>query len=159
MPGERGPAREGSDVRHVGGAHHPRVVDGDVLEDPGEVHVLLGVRVNEVTEVVARDREDRCAIQLCVVEAVHEVQPARPGRREADAQAARELRVRGRRKRGRLLVSDLDKADLVLVRPKGLHQPVDPVARKAEDGVDAPVDERLDECVSGGSGHGSLLRG
>ena len=55
------------DVRHP---HDPGRVDGHVGEHPVQVHVLLGVGVDQVVEVVAGDRQDRLAVALGVIEAI-----------------------------------------------------------------------------------------
>src|SRR5690606_23510920 len=54
--------------------------------------------------------------------------------------------------RGGLLVPHLDEADPVLARAQRLHDAVDAVAGDAEDGIDVPVDQRLDQDVRGGGG-------
>jgi hypothetical protein len=51
----------------------------------------------------------------------------------------------------------MDELDLVLARPEGLDDAVDPIAGEAEDGVDAPLDQRLDKNVAAGPGHGRVL--
>jgi hypothetical protein len=44
-------------------------------------------------------------------------------------------------------VAYLEEADLVTPLTQGFHDPVDPVAREAEDDLDAPVLDRLDQNV------------
>ncbi len=155
-PGHRRAARERCDVLEVGAAHDPGVVDGDVLEHARQVDILLGRRVDQVAEVVAGDREHGRAVELRVVQPVGQVQAARARGRQAHAQPAAELRVRGCGERGRFLVANLDEADLLLVRAQGLHDPVDAVAGQAEHDVHAPLDQGLDQHVSCGLGHGNL---
>jgi hypothetical protein len=53
--------------------------------------------------------------------------------------------VRDRHEGRCLFVVHEDEVDLVLVPPQPFHDPVDAVAGQAEDRVDAPVHEPLDE--------------
>ena len=48
-----------------------------------------------------------------------------------------------------------DEADPVLVAAQPLHDSVDAVTGKAEDHVDAPVDEAFDQQLRGDLGHGA----
>ena len=84
------------DVRR---SHDALVVDGHVHEELVEVHVLLVVRADQVVEGVAGDREHRLAVALGVVQAVEQVDAARAGGRQADAEASGELGVAARRRR------------------------------------------------------------
>jgi hypothetical protein len=138
-----GAAGQVGHLRHVRRAHHPRAVEGDVGEDAVEVDVLLLVGVDHVVVVVAGDGQHRLPVQLGVVEAVEEVQPARTGGGQADPQAPRPAGVPGGHEGGGLFVADLDEADLVLAPAQGLHDPVDPVSGEAEDHLDAPFPEPL----------------
>ena len=104
-------------VLDVGDAHHPGAVEGDVGEHPVEVHVLLGAGVDQVVEVVAGDGEHRLAVELGVVEAVQEVQPAGAAGGQADAEFAGELGVPAGHERRGLLVPDVDEPHLVLAGP------------------------------------------
>jgi len=49
--------------------------------------------------------------------------------------------------RGGFLVVDEHEADLVLIPPQGLHDPVDAVPGQPEDGVNAPVSQPLDQSI------------
>ena len=98
-----------------------------------------------------------CAVQLGVVEAVEQVDAAGPGGREADAEPAGELGVAAGHEGGGLLVAHLDEADLVLALAQGLHDAVDAVAGQAEDDIDAPVVNRVDENVGGSRGHCAIV--
>jgi hypothetical protein len=52
----------------------------------------------------------------------------------------------GHERRG-FLVAHLDEPDAILAVPDRLHDPVDAVARHAEDGVHTPRDEAFDQQV------------
>jgi hypothetical protein len=126
---QRRPTGQVGDVLDVGRAHHARVVLGHVDEQAVELHVLLGVGVDEVVVRHARDGQHRLAVELGVVQAVEQVDATRTGRGQAHPEAPRELRVRARHEGGRLLVADLHEPDPVTARAQGLHDRVDPVAR------------------------------
>jgi hypothetical protein len=49
--------------------------------------------------------------------------------------------------RGGLLVALVDEANLILVEAKGLVEPIDSVARQAENRINAPLDETLNYLV------------
>jgi hypothetical protein len=142
---ERDPARQRGHVLDMRRAHHPHAVARDVLEQFVEIDVLLRERPDEVVVVMPGDRQHRLSIELRVVQAVQEMDPTRPRRRDADAEPAGVFRVTARHERRRFLVPDLNETDLVLPLPQRLHDPVDPIPGKPENDLDTPVDERVDE--------------
>src|SRR5262249_43091072 len=85
--GQRGPAGELDDVLHMGGAHDPRVVDADVEEQLVELDVLLRQRVEQIMKLQSGDREHRLPIKLGVVESIEQMDAARTGSGDADAEA------------------------------------------------------------------------
>ena len=141
----------------MGGPHHPRVVDGDVLEDLVEVEVLLGEGVDQIVIMMSGDGEHRLAVHLGVIEAVEQVDAARAGGGETDAELARVLGVAARHERGGLLVAHLDEADQLLAFPQRLDDAVDAVPGQPEDGVHPPVDQVLHQNVAPGLRHRALL--
>jgi hypothetical protein len=154
--GEGGAAGDLDDILDVRGAHHAGVVGAGIGEDFVELDILLGAGGDQIVMLEAGDRQHRHMVHLRVVNAVQEVDSAGSRRREADAEPSGELRIAHRRQRRRLLVPHLHEADLVLPGAQRLHDAVDAVARQAEDGVDAPGDEGVDEQVCGGLGHDAL---
>ena len=156
-----GPGRQGAadGVVDQGGDldRHPDhgVVGGHVLEDPLQVDLLLESRPEELGGLHAGDGQHGDVVELGVVEAVQQVEPARPGRGQADPEAPGRLGVAARHEGGRLLVVHEDEADPVLVAAQPLHDSVDAVTGKAEDHVDAPVDEAFDQQLRGDLGHGA----
>src|SRR5207248_7134311 len=86
------------------------------------------------------------------------VNRARPRGGETHAELAGELRVSHGRHRTDLFVAHVDVADPVVPSAERFHEAVDAVARKAEDGVHAPLAEPLDEQVRSGLGHLVLRR-
>jgi hypothetical protein len=109
--------------------------------------------------LLADDRDHRLVIEQRVVEAVQQVDRARPRRREADADLAGELRVRRRHERRHLLVADLHELRAVLRAPKRAHDSVDAIARVSEDAAHAPCAQTLDQEVADGAGHGLSFDG
>ena len=111
-----------------------------------EVHLLLVAGAQHAGLLHAGDRQHRHVVELRVVQAVQQVDAARarrsPGRRRACPVA---FAYAGRHERGGLLVVHQHEPDPVLVPAQRLHDPVDAVAGQAEDGVDPPVDQPLDQ--------------
>ena len=95
----------------------------------------------------AGDGEDRLAVEGRVAETVQQMDAAGTRGGSAHAELAGELRVAARHQRGRFLVAHLDEADVVAPLAQGFHDPVDAVTREAEDDVDAPVFQCLDQDV------------
>ena len=95
-------------------------------------------------------------VELRVVEAVQQVDRARPRGGEADADLARPLRVRARHERGHLLVPGLDELDPVTEAFERADDRVDPVARVAIDPAYPVLVQALEEEFRGGLSHGVL---
>ncbi len=123
------------------------VVLGDVGVELVQVDLLLVPGAQHRGLLHAGDGEHRHVVELGVVEAVQQVDTARPGRRQAHADLAGRLGVRGRHERRRFLVVHQHEPDPVLVPAQALHEPVDAISRQAEHGVHAPVRQALDECL------------
>ena len=92
----------------VGDGRHLNVLGGDVLEQRDEVDFLLVAAAERGARLLADDREDGRVVELGVVQAVEEMDRARPRGGEADADLAGELGVPARHERGHLLVAHLD---------------------------------------------------
>ena len=112
-----------------GHRRHLDEVARDVLEQRDEVDLLLVAGAERHARLLAHDRDDRLVVELGVVEPVEEVDRARPGGRQADADVAAELGVRARHEGGELLVGGLDELDLLAVLVEAAEDPVDAVAR------------------------------
>jgi hypothetical protein len=145
---ERRPARQVRDVFDVRRPHDANAVFSDVGEDLVEFHVLLRTRADQVVIGHPGDRQHGRSIELGIVEPVDQVQSTWAGRRQADAEPARELRIAAGHERGGLLMAHLDEADGLVPLAKRFHDPVDPVARKTKDGIHAPLLEHLHQNVS-----------
>ena len=76
--GERRAAGEFDDVLGVGRPHHAAVVDAHVHEQLVEFDILLRVGVRQIVVLKARDRQDRLAVELGVIEPVEQVDAAGP---------------------------------------------------------------------------------
>src|SRR4051794_8827168 len=80
-------------------------------------------------------------IELCVVQAIEQVNGARPRSGEADTDLTRELRVRTGHECGHLLVAGLNESDPVIVPVQSPHEAVDAVPGITVDGAHAPSRE------------------
>lgn len=138
------------DVNHLVVARH-------VGEEALEVDLLLEAGAEQLGGLHAGDGQHGHVVELGVVEAVQQMDPAGTGGGEAHAEPAGRLGVSGGHEGGGLLVVDEDEADLVPVAAQALHDPVDAVAGQSEDGVDAPGDETFDEQLGSNFPHGPLL--
>ena len=140
---DRGLQGELGDPGHLRGRRH----QADVVGAPGEDRIRVGLLEVAAADLgagdVRRDREDRRAVALAVVEPVQQVQAARAGRAEHRGRAARDLGVRAGGEGARLLVADVHELDVALVPPQGVD---DRVGRVADDPVDLP-DPGLDHLV------------
>ena len=154
---QRAPAGETRHRCYVALPHDAGVVDRNVHEHAVEVHVLLRVRVDEVVVMVSGDGQNRLAIELGIVEAIQQVQPPGTGGGQTDAEPAGVLRVGTGHEGGRFLVPNLHEAHALLPPSQRFHHTVDAVTRKAEDDLNAPVFEGVDEDVGRGGRHGVLL--
>ena len=133
------------------------VLAGDVLEQRDQVDLLLVVPAHRDAVLLAHDRDDRLVVHLRVVEAVEKVDRAGARGCDADADLARELRVRARHERAQLLVARLDELDAPRVAAEGAHQAVDAVAGVREDALDPPLCHSLDDEVADRVAHRTLL--
>ena len=92
------------------------------LNSETQVDLLLVAAAERAARLLADDRDHRLMIELGVVEAVQQVDRARAGRRQADADLARELRMAAGHERRHLLVAHLD--ELRVVRRPGRSAPM-----------------------------------
>ena len=153
--GERDPHRSIDQVsRRRGVRARVHVVMRDVLEQRLEIDLLLVVGPHGGARRLADDRDHRLMIHLRIVEAVEQVDRARPGGRQADADLPGELRVTAGHERGGLLVARLDEADPTLGAIEGPDQPVDAITGIPVDGANAPRVQPLDDVIAHGLGHG-----
>ena len=86
-----------------------------------------------------------------------QVDRARSGRRRAHPEPAGELRVPDRLERRHLLVPGLHEPRPVVGATPRREQAVDPVARVAEDGVDAPLPQAAQQVIGDRGCHDVLL--
>jgi hypothetical protein len=132
--------------------------DRDVLEQDLEVDLLLVVGPERHLVLLADQGEDGHVVELGVVEAVEEVDRARAGRGDADADLAGELRVPAGHEGGHLLVPDLRELGIVVCPFERAEEAVDPVTGVAVDAVDSPLAQALENEVGDELGHGSPPR-
>ena len=143
----RDPQRPVDEVAHLRGiGRHVHVLVSDVLEERDEVDLLLVVAAQGGLRLLADDRDQGLVVELRVVEPVEEVDRARAGGSETDADLAGELRVCAGHERRHLLVPDLDELEAVDAF-ECADDAVDAVARVAVDPLDAPLREAVQEVV------------
>jgi hypothetical protein len=130
---------------------------GDVLEQRRQVDLLLVVGAERRALLLADDRHDRLVVELGVIEPVEQMDGAGAGGRQADADLAGELRVRGRGQRGDLLVARLEKLDALSELVKGAKDPVDAVARIPVDAAHPPVGKPPQHVLPDSLSHGRCL--
>jgi hypothetical protein len=99
-------------------------------------------------ERMARDREHWLAIDFRVIQAVQQMDTARSGRGEANAESAGVFRVAAGRKRSRLLMPHLDEPDLVLMSSECFEDAVYAIARQSKNSVYTPIDKAGNQQVS-----------
>ena len=130
-----------------------RVVGGDVLEQRHQVDLLLIGAAQPLLVLLADDREHRLVVELCVIEAVQQVDRARAGGRQAHPHLSGPLGVSAGHERGHLLVAGLDELDLIVVAIECSERRVDAVARVAVDALRSPLGEALQHEIGNGLGH------
>src|SRR5688500_15043439 len=126
--GKRRAAGQVGDILHVSRPHHSGVVNSNVTEYAIEVHVLLGMRIDEIVKVLSRQRQYRLPIQFGVIETVQQMKTARAGGRNADSQLAGVLGVGAGHERSRLFVANLNEAELIFSLSQRLHNSIYAVA-------------------------------
>jgi hypothetical protein len=99
------------------------------------------------------DGQNGLAVALGVVESIQQMDSTRPRSRNADAQAAGVFRIAACRKRGGLLMPDLDESYFLLRDSESFEDAVDTIAGEAKDRIDAPIDQSRDQKVTDSLGH------
>ena len=113
---QRGAAAGVDERADVTGAEDLLVIDSDVFEERQQIDFLLIASADEIVIGLAGNRQNGGAVHLCVVQAVQQMNRARPGRGQTDAEPAGIFRVAARHERGGLFVSYLDERDTILTR-------------------------------------------
>jgi hypothetical protein len=132
------------------------------------VHRHIGIQANQVDLLLVAgpqhrsllhpgDGQHRRMVQLGVVEAVEQVNPARPRGGQTDPQTTGRLSVSGGHERGGLFMLDQHETNTVLVTTQPLHDPVDAVTGQTEDRVDSPVRQPLHQRLSHDPPHNRRL--
>ena len=115
------------------------------------VEFLEGLAVALVAGHLADEQDHRRGVLERGVQADAGVGGARAARDEADARPAAELALRlGHERRAAFLAAG-DEADALAVLVKAVEHRQVALARHAEDGVDALLDQRFDQRVAGKS--------
>lgn len=143
------------DALRLVGRIHLRAEDAAACVDRLEVHLLRKVHAELARHDLARDQHQRRAVAVGFVDAVDEMQPARPARAGAGRQLARQVRLRAGGESGRLFVPHMHPLDLAAADRVG-----DVVQRVPDDAVaafDAGLLQGFDDEVGDFAvGHGVL---
>lgn len=126
-----------------------RIIDRDIVEHAGQVDVLLGKGLDQVVILRPGDGKHRHLVELGIVEARQQMRAAGSGRCETYAELSGELGIGTRHEGGRFLMPDLDEPDPILALAQRLHDAVDAISGKAEDDLDIPFDQRVNQYVGG----------
>ena len=110
-----------------------------------QVDFLLVAHPHQIMIGLAGDRQDGGVVHLGVVQAVQQVDRARAAGGDANAEPPGELGVAAGGERRPFLVTDLNEPDLLAQFPQRFHEAVDPVPWDAEDRVDPPLDEPVEQ--------------
>jgi hypothetical protein len=131
---------------------------GDVLEQRLQVHLLLVVAAHGGARLLADDGHHRLVVGLGVVQAIEQVDRARPRGGQAHAHLAGELGMRARHEGRQLFMPRLHELQRRHARERGDHA-VDAVARIPEHAPHAPRLQALEDLVTHClAAHASQLR-
>ena len=111
---QSGSARKVGNISHMGAAHDACVVNRHIAEQSVEIDVLLGVRINQVVESVSGDGQNRLAVEFRVIQAIEQMNSARPGGSQAHSQFACVFGIRTGHECGRLFVTHVNETDSIL---------------------------------------------
>lgn len=95
----------------------------------------------------AGDGEHGVTVHFGVVEAVEEMNAARAGGGDADADAAGEFGIRAGGEGSGFLVPHVDETNAVLVLTQSFEDAVDAIAGQTENRVHTPGDEAFDQHI------------
>ena len=141
--------REGGELGRVRRRQDRLAPLGHGVEGLLERQLLEGARSDDLGLHLSGEREDRDAVDLGVPQAGEQVGGAGAGDGEAGGRVAGELGVAGRGEGGRALVADPDvgEAAVGLGLAQRVGHPEVGVADHAEDGLEPPVAEHVDDLV------------
>src|ERR1041384_5523899 len=134
-------ARQVCDVLHMGRPHNALVEHGDIHKKLVERNVLLRESADEIVKLKPGNGKHRLVVKFGIIESIQQVNPARPGSGEANAELAGELCITARHESSGLFMPHLDKSNLVLASAKRFHDSIDSVARKPENDFYSPVQQ------------------
>ena len=132
------------------------VVDRQRLHQLHGVDALLVADAAQIMECQPRERDHRRAVERGVVKTIHQMDRARPGGADANAESSGMFGPSGGHEGRGFLMPNCDIADPILALSQGFDDRIDAVADDPEHVGCAPVDQRLDQDVRGrhiGAGH------
>ena len=139
--------RDFEHARHLVGAGDQLAIMAALFEQVLRVGFLKIAGAGFGRRNLGGDREHRDARPVTIIEAVDQVQIARAAAAGADRERAGQMRLRTRRKRGDLLVPDMDPLDLALPANR-VGQPVQAVADNAVDPLDTGGGKGFSKLIS-----------
>ena len=142
----------------TGNAGHGDEIAGDVLEQRLQIDFLLIMRAKSGSRLLADDGDHRHVIHLRVIQAVQQMDRARPRRRVAKPDLAGELGVRGRHEGGHLLMPHLDVLHFVLGPFQRHVEAADAIAGIAVDALQAPLVQPVPDELADVHRHRKLSR-
>jgi hypothetical protein len=151
-----GPVR---DQNGVLGSGNLLVVDGQRLHQLHGVDALLIPHAAKIMEGQSRERHDRRPVECRIVETIHQMDRARSGRADADAETAGVFGPSGGHEGCGFFMPNGDVTDPILALSQRFDNRIDAVADDPENMGRAPVDHRLDEDIRGIDIRSGIQRG
>jgi hypothetical protein len=133
----------------VNRAGNGNVVNRHIAHQRLGIHRLHEVGAAKIVKGAPGNGKHRCGVHFRIVEPVHQMHGAWAGGCHADPELARVLRIPGGHEGGGFFVAYRDEANLILSLAQRLDDRVDAIADDAEDELNVPSEQRLDENVRG----------
>ncbi len=133
--------------------HHVHVLVRDVLEQGKQIHFLLVIAAERHPVLLADERHHRLMIHLGVVQAVQQMDRARPGSSQTDTDFSGEFCMGASHEGRQLLMSRLHELDSGFGTAEGADDAVDAVTRITVDSSDAPGFQAFQQEIAHGCRH------
>src|SRR5579871_1197214 len=137
---------------------HVDILASYVLEQGNEVNLLLVMAAKGRAGLLADHRHDGLVIHLRVVKAIEQMNGARTGGSQADADLSGELGMSTSHEGGHLLVTHLDEVEFVFCPIQSSDQSIDAVTGVSKHSPYTPLRKSFPEKVRNGRTHWPCLR-